>query len=110
MPCIWVAESPAVVPCSFRLLTPASTPVHALHSCPPQVAIDLDAAQHFMTNAPDIPDGAVIWRRRMLLSRGYQVVSVPVPEWEQLRDSQRRQEHLQQQLRSAGLLAQPLPA
>lgn len=84
--------------------------MHALSSCPPQVAIDLNAVQNFMTNAPNIPDGAVIWRRRMLLSRGYQVVSVPVPEWEQLRESQRRQEYVQQQLRSAGLLAQPLPA
>ena len=37
---------------------------------------------HFMANAPDVPNGSTVWRNRMLQLRGWQVISVPVVQWQ----------------------------
>ena len=47
-----------------------------------KVAIEVDGPWHFMTNDPMIMDGATVLRNRMLASRGWKVVSVPVQPWD----------------------------
>ncbi len=46
------------------------------------IAIEVDGPTHFLNSHPDELDGPTQLRNRLLESRGWRVVSVPVTEWQ----------------------------
>ena len=57
-----------------------------------------------MVNAPDVPDGSTLWRKRTLQLRGWNLVNVPAVEWSRLgSNAGKQQAYLLQHFDQAGV-------
>ena len=67
--------------------------------------MEVDGPTHFMANVPDVPNGSTLWRNRMLQLRGWQVVSVPVVQWQRQLggDVEKQRAYLLQRFAQAGV-------
>ena len=70
--------------------------------------MEVDYADDFMSNAPDIPLGPKAWRERMLEAGGWVVVTIPPGAWGSVggRVAAARQAYMLDRFKAAGLSCQ----